>query len=328
MNIDNYTAKIIFVALVILSIILLIVKFVVYRTTPEEVEYNILQKYLINNSSLAKSDKPILWLHNAYELNDRHWLSFGSRNTNELNKPIVYLTTHSIIKQCDKSFRICLIDDNSFANLIPGWSIDLDTIAEPSKSYYRTIAKLHLLHLYGGMHVPSSLLCFNNLAEIHDKYASKDAFYGVSTKSSSVVSTHTSSTPNLAICGSQKQCKSLTSLIKSLEELALRDQTLGTKFEGTVEKLVQHHVDDGKCSLIDGSIFGYFDAKGHPVGMNELMSDESLEMNDEWIGIEIPIDEIISNKHHQWMSKITVDDLVTMNNNIGHLLSQMYCAEK
>ena len=111
-------------------------------------DYGEVKKYLLKDKSLDKSKKPILWIHNAYEKNDRNWLDFGARNSNELNKPVIYLTVQSIITKCDRSFRICLIDDNSFMNLIPGWNIDFDKISEPSKSYYREIAQLHLLHIY------------------------------------------------------------------------------------------------------------------------------------------------------------------------------------
>ena len=30
---------------------------------------------------LAKSSKPIMWIHVPYEYNSRHWQSFGSRGT-------------------------------------------------------------------------------------------------------------------------------------------------------------------------------------------------------------------------------------------------------
>ena len=70
--------------------------------------YNSLQGYLLNESVLNKNNKkPIMWVHIPYEYNARHWQSFGSRSSSDLNQPYLYLTAKTIIKNCDKSFTIC-----------------------------------------------------------------------------------------------------------------------------------------------------------------------------------------------------------------------------
>ena len=66
--------------------------------------YEEMRKYLLNESSLAKSKKPILWIHVPHEYNARDWLSFGSRTSFDVNQPYLYLTVRSIIKHCDQSF--------------------------------------------------------------------------------------------------------------------------------------------------------------------------------------------------------------------------------
>ena len=97
-------------------------------------DYQLIQKYLLNDDNLDdfnKSKKPILWIHINYEYNSRDWLSFGSRSSFCLNQPYLYLTIRSIIESCGKSFRICIIDDNAFEKLIPGWNINTSTISYP-----------------------------------------------------------------------------------------------------------------------------------------------------------------------------------------------------
>ena len=203
MNINPETGKIIFSALLVSSVIILYFNYSHVEKT-DDVEFNLIQQYLVNNSKIARSDKPVLWIHNDYKLNDRNWKSFGSRNTNELNKPIVYLTIDSMIKKCDKSFNICLIDDNSFNNLIPGWNIDLETIPEPNRKNYRQLGFLHLLYVYGGIHVPSSMLCFNNLIDIFTDNVSNDNFFVTESLPTSVLSNQTQIFPTLKIIGSMK----------------------------------------------------------------------------------------------------------------------------
>ena len=76
-------------------------------------------QYLLDDDTLGKSKKPILWIHVPYEYNSRNWLSFGSRSAFDLNQPYLYLTVKTIIKNCDESFKIVMIDDGSFEKLIP-----------------------------------------------------------------------------------------------------------------------------------------------------------------------------------------------------------------
>ena len=59
--------------------------------------YEAIQKYLLDDVTLDKSKKPILWIHVPYEYNSRQWLSFGSRSSFDLNQPYLYLTVRSII---------------------------------------------------------------------------------------------------------------------------------------------------------------------------------------------------------------------------------------
>ena len=130
-------------------------------------EYELIKKYLLNDSPLYGFNRPKIWIHTKYEINSRKWKSFGSRNTTNLNQPYLNLTIKTIINHCGNDFNICLIDDESFSKLLPFWDIDLKQLAEPKKSQYREIAMLELLYYYGGMIVPNSFVCTKNLKELY-----------------------------------------------------------------------------------------------------------------------------------------------------------------
>ena len=142
--------------------------------------YELVREYLLNESSLAKSEKPIMWIHIPHEINARNWINFNSRNTNDVNRPYLYLSIKSIVDNCSKSFNICLINDKTFSKILPGWTIDLEDVAEPAKKNLRLLALSQILYSYGGMLVPPSLLCFSDLYETYNKALSlsKDAFVG------------------------------------------------------------------------------------------------------------------------------------------------------
>jgi hypothetical protein len=125
--------------------------------------YETVQKYLLDDVTLAKSKKPILWIHVPYEYNSRKWLSFGSRSSFDLNQPYLYLTVRSIINHCDNSFTICIIDDNSFKKLLDDWNINMTTVSDPILSNIRKLGMMKLLYKYGGLMCPISFLCIKNL---------------------------------------------------------------------------------------------------------------------------------------------------------------------
>jgi hypothetical protein len=71
-------------------------------------EYDIIRKYLLNDSPRYGFDRPKIWIHSKYEINARKWKDFYSRNTTDLNQPYIHLTIKSIINHCGNDFNICL----------------------------------------------------------------------------------------------------------------------------------------------------------------------------------------------------------------------------
>jgi len=136
-----------------------------------------IQKYLLDDVTLGKSKKPILWIHVPYEYNSRNWSSFGSRSSFDLNQPYLYLTVRSIIKHCDDSFTICIIDDTSFKKLIPEWKINMNQLSDPILSNVRMLGMMRLLYIYGGMICPISFVCLKNLNELYSKGTRNDKMF-------------------------------------------------------------------------------------------------------------------------------------------------------
>ena len=70
-------------------------KYKVHTMEDEEMrQYELVRKYLVTDSSLAKSKLPILWIYVDYSVNARDWPSFFSRNTIDLNQPYMLLTCY------------------------------------------------------------------------------------------------------------------------------------------------------------------------------------------------------------------------------------------
>ena len=73
----------------------------------------------------------------------------------------------SIINHCGDDFNVCLIDDDSFSQLIPGWNINVSELSEPARTYYRELGMAELLYIYGGLVVPNTFICMRNLTDLY-----------------------------------------------------------------------------------------------------------------------------------------------------------------
>lgn len=330
MEINSTIARIVFLSLIVVSIILLI--YMYYSgmfTKTEDKELDKIKKYIINTDvidpNLSKLDKPILWIHNDYKVNDRNWPSFGSRNTRELNKPLIYVTIDTIVKECGKSFYICLIDDNSFNNLIPNWPHNLDQIPNPVKDHYRFIAMMRLLYLYGGMNIPASFLCFKNLINLYNDGIKNNRFFiGESISHDSEADVFV----NKDIIGCKKDNGIFMEYLETIEEVLYKDYTNEPEFLNKINKIFLDGVDSHEINVINGEYLGLYDSKRELITMQIMLGDYDVEMNNKAYGIFIPIEDIINRLHYEWFSKLTVNEIAESNTYIGHIIRKIYCDDK
>jgi len=283
-----------------------------------------IQKYLLDDDTLGKSKKPILWIHVPYEYNSRNWLSFGSRSSFDLNQPYLYLTVRSIIKNCDKSFTICIIDDTSFKKLIPGWNINMTSISDPILSNMRMLGMMKLLYIYGGMHCPISFLCVKDLNELYIKGTRGEKMFVCETVDRNVTSTDVDFYPNLSFCGAPKECETVRELCNFIQRTASHDYTADTKFLGEYDKWSKERIHSGKINMIEGVEIGTKTVDEKQIIVDDLMSNNYLDLYQGTYGILIPSEEILSRNKFEWFARMSPKQVMESDTIIGNyiLLSQ------
>ena len=286
--------------------------------------YESIQKYLLDDETLGKSKKPILWIHVPYEYNSRNWLSFGSRSSFDLNQPYLYLTVRSIIKNCDKSFTICIIDDTSFKRLIPGWNINMTSISDPILSNMRMLGMMKLLYIYGGMHCPISFLCLKDLNELYVKGTRGEKMFVCETVDRNVTSTDVDFYPNLSFCGAPKDCETVRELCNFIQRTASHDYTADTKFLGEFDKWSKERIHSGKINMIEGVEIGTKTVDEKQIIVDDLMSNNYLDLYQGTYGILIPSEEILSRNKFEWFARLSPKQVMESDTIIGNyiLLSQ------
>lgn len=282
--------------------------------------YEAIQNYLLDKSTLDKSKKPILWIYVPYEYNSRDWLSWGSRSSFDLNQPYLYLTVRSIIKNCDKSFTICIIDDTSFQKLIPDWSIDMKRISSPISDNIRILALMKLLYIYGGMICPLSFLCMKDLIGIYNKGTLNDKMFLCEMVNRNITSTTYNFYPSIDFCGAPRECRMVMDLIDFIQRTMSNDMTAQSVFLGDFDRWCRARIEEGKINIIDGIEIGVKTMDDKQILMDDLLAQEPINIYKETYGILINSREILNRTNLSWFARMSAKQILESNTIIGNYL--------
>lgn len=275
--------------------------------------YEEMRKYLLNESSLAKSKKPVLWIHVPHEYNARDWLSFGSRTSFDVNQPYLYLTVRSIIKHCDQSFYICIIDDKSFANLIPGWNIDMTLISDPILSNIRQLGLAKLIYNYGGINVPISFLCARDLIGLYEKGTNGDTMFVCENVNMNITSTTDLFCPDAKFMGAIKNNEMMNHYIEFMQRQISVDYTAQTKFLGDFDRWCNKRILTKRLRLIPGTDVGTKTVDEEAVTVDTLLSEEYIHFYPKMYGIWIPSEQILKRTKFEWFARMSPQQIFQGN---------------
>lgn len=283
-------------------------------TLNNQLNSNYIKNYLLDHNEILKSTKPIIWIHIPREKNARKWDNFASPNSDNLNMPFIYLTVRSIIEKCNESFTICLIDDDSFAKLLPGWEINLDKIKGPTLDNVRTMGFLKLLFLYGGILCPNSFLCQRNLIDLYNLSYTNDIAVSFQMKNVSTSNTLYQYLPNIRFMVSYPQNETIKQLSSFMEQVISRDNTNETQFLQRIGMQCQNLVNNNKISLHDGSLIGIKNANNKDVLLENLFSSDFVNFDDNRYGILIPD---IQRRKFEWFNYLNAYEIMSSDTTIG-----------
>jgi hypothetical protein len=287
--------------------------------TEDNDEHELIKKYLLHDSPLYGEERPKLWIHSKYEINARKWKSFNSRNTTDLNQPYIHLTVKTIINHCGDDFNVCLIDDETFSKLIPGWDIDVSKVAEPMRSRYRELGIIELIYIYGGMTIPNSFVCVKNLKDLYNMGVENDRPFiceNVNRYTNVLFDKHKRVfSPDAQIMGAKKKSPQMR---KMADYLKIRNQnphfSSDAEFLGFTSEWCVGQIKLGEMNLIGGEYIGTKTTDGKPILLENLMEESPLDICPmRNFGILIPREEVLNRTHYQWFATMSSSELLTTN---------------
>lgn len=289
-------------------------------------DYDMIKKYLLEESSLGKSDKPILWVHIEFERNARWWSSFFSRSSECLNQPYKHLTIKSIIDSCGDSFNICLIDDKTFNNVIPGWTTKVAGLPSPLRPHLRELAMAKLLYCYGGMTLPSSFLCFKDVISLYNKALGCGAvsMFSGEMRCMTVDSSYSDFAPSHKIMGCHKESGAMREYVNYLEKQVSNDNTNEMDFVGYTDRRLYEMAKSNKIMTLDASYFGVQNKEGDEVFLEDILEDNvSFALHKNAFGLYIPDDEILRRTKYQWFARLNPEQVLDSNTVVGKCMLEL-----
>ena len=289
----------------------------------KEENEKLIQKYLLNENMPSKMKKPILWIHIPYKINARIWKSFGSRNTENLNEPYLYLTIKSIVTHCSNSFRICLIDDNSFSQLLPEYNVDFSKLPDPIDENIRSLSKLMLLKTYGGMFVPASFVCSKNLKNMFNDGIKDNKMFFSENISHNSTSSLVNTFPNSEFMGCEKKCEQLEKCIHYLQSLISKDATSESKFDGNFHRFIYGLHQQESINIIPAEQIGVKDANDNPILLDDMLNDTPIELSKNKYGILIPHDELLIRIKYKYFVYLSIPEILESETFIGKYINDL-----
>lgn len=281
-----------------------------YQPDEELSKYDLIKKYLLNGSDNL-GGKPILWIHATHNVNARYWDSFYSRNSIRLNQPYLLSCLETIVKNCGDSFNICLIDDNSFSRLIPDWSISVRRLPDPLRPHIRALAMAKLLHTFGGLAIPNSMIVIKDLKPMFSKCISQNGCLVGETLPHSDAASYTTMFPTHKILGCRKGCHVMGEYINYLEILNSRDYTAEIDFCGDIDRYLYKLTQQRKIKKISGCYFGAKDTSDNEITIDRLLGSSYIDFHPSTVAIYLPEEEILKRTKFGWFARLSQAQLRT-----------------
>lgn len=280
-------------------------------------------RFLTLDKTLKHKHLPSLWVHFDFPPNARHWPSWGSRLTRELNLPFVDIATQSIIDCNQDHFNIRLISDASFSQLISGWDIDLEKVANPHRAHLRKIAMAKLVYAHGGLVVPNSFLCGQGLRDVYESCISLDKILVGQLPCRSPNDSWATTALSLGFFGSRAGSRHLKRVVQELETKLGANPTDSPEFEGLVPAILDSVADDGGVTVVEGEFLGVREGSGRFIPASSLLSDEPIEFHQKCLGVYVPMDSILSSVSEGWFLAMDKEQILASETNIGRLVRRL-----
>jgi hypothetical protein len=213
-----------------------------------------------------------------------------------------------------------LIDDNTFYKLIPGWTIDMNRISSPISDNMRRLGFMKLMYMYGGMLCPLSFLCIKDLLPLYESGTSGNKMFLCETVNRNITSTEYNFYPNLIFSGATKESPIVGNLIEFMQRIISRDYTSESHFLGDFNRWCEARIKTGQINIVNGKEIGTKTMDDKTILVDDLLSNNYLNIYTQTYGIYIPAHELLQRHHYNWFCRMSEKQVMESDTIIGNYI--------
>jgi len=126
--------------------------------------------------------------------------------------------------------------------------------------------------------------------------------------------------PNIMFCGAPKECKTVAELCNYIQTVISTDHTAESKFLGLYDMWCMKQIKEGKMNLIKGIEVGTKTLDDKQIILDDLMSNQYLELYKDTYGILIPAKELSNRIQYGWFVRSSPRQVIESDTIIGNYL--------
>jgi hypothetical protein len=133
-------------------------------------------------------------------------------------------------------------------------------------------------------------------------------------------STYVNFYPNVSFCGANKECETISEFCNYIQTISSHDHTAETKFLGQFDRWCMKNVQEGKINLIEGIEIGTKTINEQQIILDDLMSNQYLDLYKGTYGILIPSNELLNRLNFGWFVRMSTKQVLESDTIIGNYL--------
>jgi len=172
------------------------------------------------------------------------------------------------------------------------------------------LSLLKLLHLYGGIMVPPSFLCFKNLYPLYEKETKNGKMFVGENVNRNVTSQQHLFCPDIHFIGSKSKNPILENFIQYTQILISKDFTSESIFLGNLNNWC---LDKKEITFISPKELGTSAKHHQPVLVDQLLERDYISFSKHIYGIWIPSMDILNRTNYQWFARLSKKQVLEGN---------------
>jgi hypothetical protein len=193
-------------------------------------------------------------------------------------------------------------------------------ISSPISDNVRTLGLMKLLYTYGGLICPISFLCFKDLKGLYERGTNNNKMGVCETLNRNITTTTFDFYPNTHFSCAPKNCEMVNLFIDFIQRTMASDYTAASVFLGDFNRWINKKIEMGQINLIPGTEIGIRTVNNKQITIDNLMSQEALDLYPGTYGILIPSDEILKRRNYEWFARSSAKQILQSNTIIGSYL--------